>query len=71
MSTTERLRVGVCTLLVESQPDYLVITVTANQNLDRGLYSVRPDPRLKFTDPEEALQAVAEFLRLFAQDSSR
>ena len=68
MNTTERLRVGVCTLRVESQPDYLLITVTANENLDRGLYSARPDPRQRFTDPEEALQAVAEFLHRFAED---
>ena len=68
MNTAERLRVGVCTLRVESQQDYLLITVTANQNLDRGLYSARPDPRQRFTDPEEALHAVAEFLRLFVED---
>lgn len=68
MNTAERLRVGVCTLRVESQRDYLLITLTTNQNLDRGLYSARPDPRQRFTDPEEALQAVAEFLRLFVED---
>ena len=65
MSAPERLPVGVCTILIETRPDYLVLTITTNRNLDRNLYSARPEPRTHFTDPEAALDAVAQFIRLF------
>jgi ethanolamine ammonia-lyase small subunit len=65
MTDPERLQVGVCTILVESQPDHLLIRVTTNLNLDRNLYSARPDVARKFSDPEAALDAVAEFFRNF------
>lgn len=65
MSTTQRLEVGVCILRIESQPDHLLITVTTSRNLDRNLYSARPEPVQRFADPGVAMEAVAQFLRLF------
>jgi hypothetical protein len=57
---------GVCIVLVERQPDRLFITVRTNRNLDRRLYSARPEVVQHFTDPDEAIDAAAEFLRSFA-----
>jgi hypothetical protein len=65
MSSNRRLRVGVCIVRVEAQPDHLVITITTNRNLDRNLYSARPDPARRFSEPEDAIHAVVQFLRTF------
>ena len=58
---------GVCIVRVEIQPEHLLITVTINRNIGRNLYTARPDPDRHFTDPDDALRAVAEFLRSFPQ----
>jgi hypothetical protein len=52
--------------MVERQPERLFITVRTNRNLDRHLYSARPEVVQHFTDPDEAISAAAEFLRSFA-----
>jgi hypothetical protein len=57
---------GICIVRVEVQPDHLLITVTTNRNLDRSLRPVTSDPGRRFTDPGDALRAVADFLRSFA-----
>jgi ethanolamine ammonia-lyase small subunit len=64
----ERSRVGVCILRIETQQEHLLITVTTNRNLDRNLYSARPDAARRFSEPEAALEAVAEFLRAFSSN---
>jgi hypothetical protein len=55
-------RAGVCIVRVEPQEDSLLITVTTNRALNRNLYSAIPEHVQKFSDPERALEAVAEFL---------
>jgi hypothetical protein len=57
---------GVCIVLVERQPEHWFITVRTNRNLDRHLYSARPELVQHFADPEEAINAAATFLRSFA-----
>jgi hypothetical protein len=65
VNAAERLQVGVCILRIEAQPDHLIITVTTNRNLDRNLFSARPEPMQRFSDPDEVIEAVAQFLRFF------
>ena len=60
---------GVCIVRVEVQPDHLLITVTTNRDIGRSLYSARSDPAGRFADPDDALRAVAEFLRSFRRTS--
>jgi len=60
---TQRGKAGVCVVRVERQPGHLLITLTANRDLDRNLRSTRPDPPRRFTDAEDAASAVADFLR--------
>ncbi len=67
MSTAERLQVGVCIVRVESQLNHLLITITTNRNLDRNLYSARPEPSQQFSDPVAAIEAVIQFLNLFSR----
>jgi hypothetical protein len=57
---------GVCIVRVEVQPVHLLITITINRDLDRNLYAARPDAERHFTDPDDAIRAVEEFLRSFA-----
>ncbi len=59
------VQAAVCVVRVEQQPNYLLITLTTNRNLDRTLYSARSDPPLHFSDPQDALSAVADFLNDF------
>ncbi len=58
-------RSGVCIVRVEVQPDYLLITVTINRALNRNLHAASAGDVLRFSDPEQALGAVAEFLRSY------
>jgi bisphosphoglycerate-dependent phosphoglycerate mutase len=58
-------RAGVCIVRVEVQADHLLITVTTNQALNRDLYSASAGDVRKFTEPQRALEAVAEFLRSY------
>ncbi len=58
-------RSGICIVRVEVQPDYLLITVTINRALNRNLHSATAGDVRKFSDPEEALGAVAEFLHSY------
>lgn len=57
---------GVCIVRVEVQPGHLLITVTTSRNLDRSLRPATSDPGRRFTDPGDALRAVEDFLRFFA-----
>ena len=56
---------GVCIVRVEVQADHLLITVTTNQALNRDLYSAAAGEVRKFTEPQQALRAVADFLRSY------
>lgn len=56
---------GVCIVRVEVQKEHLLITVTINRDLARSLYTTGGERH--FTDPGDALQAVAEFLRSFSR----
>jgi hypothetical protein len=58
---------GVCIVRVEVQTEHLLITVTTNRDLARSLYTTGFGGERHFTDPGDALQAVAEFLRSFVQ----
>ena len=58
-------RAGICIVRVEVQEDHLLITVTINRALNRDLYSATAGDVRKFTEPELALGAVAEFLRSY------
>ncbi len=58
---------GICIVRVEVQPGHLLITVTAKRNIGRKLHAAGSDPERHFADPEAALQAVADFLRPFAE----
>jgi hypothetical protein len=53
---------GVCILRVEPQKGYLLITVTTHRALNRDLHSATAERVRKFSDPELAMEAVAEFL---------
>lgn len=57
---------GICIVRVEVQPGHLLITVTTNRDLDRNLRPATSDSGRRFTDPGDALQAVGDFLRSFA-----
>ena len=65
MREATRPEAGVCIVTVERQPHHLLITVRTNRNLDRHLYSARPEAVRKFADTEEAIEATAAFLRSF------
>lgn len=65
MSGVSRPQVGVCILRVESAPGQLLITITTNRNLDRNLFSARPELAQRFADPEAAIEVAEEFLRSF------
>jgi hypothetical protein len=38
-----------------------------NRNIGRNIYPAKPGPERHFADPDEALQAVADFLQSFVQ----
>ena len=42
-----------------------MISITTNRSLNRELYSASVEPTRKYSDPESALQAVADFIRSF------
>jgi hypothetical protein len=67
MSAPRKTESGVCIVRVEVQVEHLLITVTTNRDLARSLYTTGSGGEQHFTDPGDALQAVAEFLRSFAQ----
>lgn len=56
---------AVCIVRVEPQPGHLLISVTTNRSLNRELYSASVEPTHKYSDPDIALQAVADFLHSF------
>ena len=58
---------GVCIIRVEVQPEHCLITITMNRNIGRNIYPAKPGPERHFADPDEALQAVADFLQSFVQ----
>lgn len=68
MTGQRRHRAAVCTVRVEPQPDYVLITMTVNQHLDRHLYSARPDDVRQFGNVRAALEAIIEFLEPFDDD---
>jgi hypothetical protein len=56
---------GVCIVRVEPQPGHLLISITTNRSLNRELYSTDVEPTRRFSDPETAIRAVAEFIRSY------
>jgi hypothetical protein len=58
-------RVGVCIVRVETQEEYLPITVTANRHLAHSLAFAEPDQVSTYMGPANALAAVQEFLDSF------
>lgn len=65
-----KLQSGVCIVRVEVQSEHCLITITMNRNIGRNIYPARPGPEQHFADPDEALQAVADFLQSFVQAPS-
>jgi hypothetical protein len=65
MEATKPPATGVCIVMVEQEPDHLLITVRTNRNLDRHLYSARPETVRTFAHVPDALDAAAEFLGSF------
>jgi len=59
-----RSRVAVCILRVEVDPGRLIITMTVN----RDIATRTTQPRTRFTDTNDAIAAVAEFLESFTLD---
>jgi hypothetical protein len=59
-----RAESGVCIVRVEVQAAHLLITVMTDRNLGRNMHSATAAER-RFTDPDDALQAIAEFLSSF------
>lgn len=58
-----RGQTSICILRIETESDRLLITLTMERYLHRGL-AAAGDPRvLHFAQPEQALAAVAEFVR--------
>jgi hypothetical protein len=54
---------SVCILRIEAEPDRLLITMTTESYLHRGL-AIASDPKvLHFAQPEAAIDAVADFVR--------
>jgi hypothetical protein len=62
---TRTAQAAVCIVRVEPQPGHLLISITTNRSLNRELYSAAVEPTRKFSDPETAIQAVADFIRSF------
>ena len=56
---------AVCIVRVEPQPGHLLISITTNRSLNRDLSSMSVEPTRKYSDPETAIQAVADFIRSF------
>jgi hypothetical protein len=56
---------AVCIVRIEPQPGHLLISVTTNRSLNRELYSTSVEPTRKYSDPEMAIQAVADFIHSF------
>jgi hypothetical protein len=56
---------AVCIVRVEPQPGHLLISITTNRSLNRELYSTDVEPTHRFSDPETAIRAVAEFIRSY------
>ncbi len=65
----QRAEAGVCIVRVEVQSAHLLITVMTDRNLGRTMHPAASHPERRFTDLEEALQAVADFLRSFGERS--
>lgn len=62
MSAGTPQKAGVCIVRVEPQGGYLLITVTTNRALNRDLHSATAEHVRRFSDPQRAMEAVAEFL---------
>jgi hypothetical protein len=60
---------GLCIVRIEVQPAHLLITVMTNRNLGRNMQPATSHSEWHFTDPDDALQAVADFLRSFGERS--
>ena len=54
---------GVCILRIESEVDRLLITMTVERYLHRGLSAAGGPRVVHFASPEEAIDAVADFVR--------
>jgi hypothetical protein len=65
MTSTNAPSVGICILRVEIQAENTIIVVTTKRDIARHLHSTVEHRPQYFTDPEDALDAVARFLSPF------
>lgn len=63
VSGSEAQRTGVCVVRVETEVDRLLITVTTERFLHRGLAMAGGRDVRHFADPGDAVKEVEEFLR--------
>ncbi len=56
-------RTGVCIVRIETEVDRLLITLTTERFLHRGLTSSMPPSVRHYADAEQAIRAVADFVR--------
>jgi hypothetical protein len=57
--------VGVCIIRVETQHEYLLITVTANRHIERSFVLAEPAQVRCYTSRADALAAAQDFLDSF------
>lgn len=58
-------KTGVCIIRVESQPDSLIIAVSTRRDIDRSVHTAFEDRPRYFTQPEDALAVIEQFLAAF------
>jgi hypothetical protein len=62
---SERARqTSICILRIETEPDRLLITMTIERSLHQGPAIASHPKILHFAQPEAAIDAVADFIRL-------
>lgn len=58
-------KIGVCIVRVETQPETLIIAVSARRDIGRGVHTAFEVRPRYFTEPGDALAAVMQFLNSF------
>ncbi|MDQ6741121.1 MAG: hypothetical protein M3021_12380 [Actinomycetota bacterium] len=59
------MKTGVCIVRVETQSENLLIAVSARRDIDRSLHSAFEERPRYFTEPDDALAAITQFLYSF------
>ncbi|MBG0737941.1 hypothetical protein IV500_00605 [Paeniglutamicibacter antarcticus] len=60
-----RSKTGVCIVRVETQPESLLIAVSARRDVDSNLHSAFEERPRYFTEPDAALAVIVQFLYSF------